>query len=155
MAMEPIELFVQRLNRVRWREKSITAEAEALIQEFLHGLRPAIQHMCLARGVSPAHAYGLTQTAGADSPEYKHAVRVLFEQGRFFGAGVRESLIVIVSSAYGWDHDPELSAFPSPWRPLLDLIQMGYTPSGDEDPDGQWVQLWIGHRGGIARYQIV
>src|SRR5262249_21686483 len=153
--MEPIEQLVERLNRVRWRTRPITPDAEALIQEFLHMVRPAIHHLCSTKGINPVDAYGWTQTAGHASPEYKHAIEVLFNRGRFFGAGVREPLILSISAAYGWDHDPDLSSFPNPWLRLLKLFEMGYSPSGEDDPDGQWVQFWVGYQGGIAKYQIV
>ncbi|MDG3005656.1 hypothetical protein [Paludisphaera mucosa] len=153
--MEPIETLVRRLNRIRWCREMITADAEALIQDFLQKVRPAIQRVLATHDVTPAHAYGLTQTAGHASPESRHAVEVVFQKGLFIGAGARESIIVAISSAYGWEHDPELSDLPNPWLPMLNSIEMGYTPSGDEDPDGQWVQLWVGHRGGIATYLIV
>jgi hypothetical protein len=153
--MESIELFVQRLNRVRWGKKTITPEAEALIQEFLHKVRPAIQHVCSTRGVSPAEAHGITITAGYGSPEYKYAIELLFKRGQFVGACARGSMILTIAAAYCWDLDPELSAFPNPWLPVLKLYEAGYSTSGEDDPKGEWVQLWVGHRDGIAKYQIV
>jgi len=153
--LEPIEHLVQRLDRVRWRSKPLTREAKAFVEEHLNLVRPVVRHLRSTQDLDVVHAYGRTQFAGSESPEYDHANAVRFEVGHLVGSGVREAIIVNISSTYGWDHDPELAGFANPWLPILKLYELGYTTSVEDDPDGNWARLCVGHKGGIEPYDII
>jgi hypothetical protein len=68
---------------------------------------------------------------------------------------VRTSLIGIIASAYCWDLDPDFRGLSNPWSSLVDLFAMGYTASGEDDPDGDGLTLTMGYKNGIASCRVI
>jgi hypothetical protein len=152
----PREQLVEWLNSIAWRgPEQITPEAEALIQDHLTKMRVVIKFLMKKREFNVVDAEGFAQCAGHDTPEQESLIDDLFSKVLFRGAGVRESLIATTVAAYCWDLDPELRHLPNPWLPLVELYGMGYTTSGDADPDGNGLTLLVGYRTGIGSYRIV
>jgi hypothetical protein len=152
----PREQLVEWLNSIEWlRPEQISPEAEALIADHLRRIRAVINEVMVKKGVTAVEAHGVAQTAGHDTPEGEALLDDLFCKVVFRGAGVRESLIGTIAAAYCWDLDPELRHLSNPWLPLVELYGMGYTTSGDDDPDGNGLALLVGYKNGIGSYRIV
>jgi hypothetical protein len=150
------EQLIEWLNSIEWlRPLQITAEAQNLIDDHLTKIRVVIKEVMTKRGVNAVDAHGIAQTAGHETPEAQSLLDDLFSKVAFRGAGVRESLIATIASAYCWYDDAELRHLPNPWAPLIDLYGMGYTTSGDDDPDGNGLTLLVGYKDGSASFRIV
>jgi hypothetical protein len=152
----PREQLVEWLNSIEWlRPEQITPQAEALIADHLAKIRTVIKDVMAKKGVNAVEAHGIAQTAGHDTPEGESLLDDLFSKVLFRGAGVRESLIANIVAGYCWDFDSELCNLPNPWLPLIELYGMGYTTSGDDDPDGNGLTLLVGYKDNSRAYRIV
>ena len=151
----PREQLVEWLNSIEWlRPEQIIPEAEALIADHLGKIRAVIEEM-MTTGVNAVEAHGFAQAAGHNTPEGDALLDDLFSKVLFRGAVVRESIICTITAAYCWDFDPELHHLPNPWLSIVELYGMGYTTSGDDDPDGNGLTLLVGYKNGIDSYRIV
>jgi hypothetical protein len=149
------EQLIERLNSIEWLEpESITPEAQRIIDDHLSKIRIVIRYIMEKQSIDAVEAHGFAQTAGHDSPEVAPLLDDLFSKVTFRGAGARWSIIATIAAAYGWKHDPDLRDFPNPWSPLLDLIDMGYTISLEDDPDGKNVSLLIFYKNSDVCYDI-
>jgi hypothetical protein len=154
--MVPREKLIEWLNSIQWlKPERVTPQAEALIQDYLVKIRKVINEVMVSAGVGAVEAHGIAQTAGHDTPEGESLLDELFSKVSFRGAGVRESLIANIAAAYCWDFDAKLRRLPNPWPSLIDLYGMGYTSSGDDDPDGKGLTLLVGYKDAFASYRIV
>jgi hypothetical protein len=152
----PREQLVDWLNSITWlRHERITSEAESLMDDHLRKIRMVIKEVMTRNGVNAVEADGIAQTAGYKTAEYEALIDDLFDKVLFRGAGVRESLIANIAAGYSWDLDPELRDLPNPWLPLIELYGMGYTSSGEDDPDGNGLTLIVGFKGGLRSYRII
>ena len=152
----PRDRVVEWLNSIEWlRPEQISPQAEVLIADHLRKIRAIIREVMMKKGVNVIEAHGIAQTAGHNTPEGEALLDDLFSKVLFRGAGVRESLISTIAAAYCWDFDPELRHLPNPWSPLVELYGMGYTTSGDDDPDGNGLTLLVGYKNGIKSYRVV
>jgi hypothetical protein len=154
--MVPREELIEWLNAIEWqRPEEITPEAEAFIGEHVRLMRPVIQELMARQEIDAVEAYGFAQSAGHDTPEGECLLDDLFTKVSFQGAGVRESLIANITACYCWELDPDLGHLPNPWTSLVELYGIGYTTSGEDDPDGQWVTLTVGFRHGERSFPII
>ncbi len=152
----PREQLVDWLNSIEWlRPDQISPEAEALITDHLRKIRAVIKEVMAKKRVNAVEADGFAQSAGHNTPEGKALLHDLFSMVVFRGAGVRTSLIATIVAGYCWDLDPELRDLPNPWLPLIELYGMGYTTSGDDDPDGNGLTLLVGYKNGVGSYRVV
>jgi hypothetical protein len=155
--MEPPADFVERLNRIEWRKpRTISPEAEALIQEHLRRIRQVIGFLIDTRGLTPSDAYAVAQAGGHDSGRYNTILDRLFEKVTFRGVGgVREALILTLASGWSWELDAELGRLENPWEPLVKLYELGYTSSFEEGADRNTMDLVVGLGEGEKLYSIV
>lgn len=154
--MRPATDLIDTLNRIEWRKPNeLSPEADALIGEFLARVQDVIKALLAAQGVPPGEAFDVIRTAGPNSVTHKQLIDDLFTKARFRGAGVRETLIFPIVSFFSWDEDPQLSQYPNPWSPLLDLYKMGYTSDFDVSPDWNEVNLIVGYDKTEKSYRIV
>lgn len=148
--------LVNWLNSIDWLSPTqISPDAKVLIDEHVAKIRRVIKEVMARKAVGVVEAHGIAQTAGAGTPEVESLLDDLFSKVVFRGAGVRESLIATIAAAYGWDYDAELCHLPNPWAPLVELYGMGYTTSGDDDPDGNGLTLLVGYGTECSSYRIV
>jgi hypothetical protein len=154
--METVPEIIQKLNGIPWRKAiTITNEAEALVQEHIRRMRAVIDHLGKTEGFHPSDAYAKAQSAGYDAPEYPAFMDRLFRDVHFRGAGTREPLILTIAGHYFWSADRDLGQLENPWTPLMQLYEMGYTSSFDEDESLQSINILIGYQGGIQTYKLV
>jgi hypothetical protein len=152
----PREHLVEWLNSIEWLSvEEISPEAEALIADHLTKIRAVIKDVMATQSVSVVDAHRFAQTAGHNSPEGNLLLDDLFKKVVFRGAGVRLALIGTIAAGYCWRYDADLRHLPNPWLPLIDLYGMGYTTSGDDDPNGDGLSLLVGYKGGIRAYRII
>jgi hypothetical protein len=153
--MDTTGKLVERINRIRWRERpEVTPEARALIDCHIVRIRPILKIIMDTKGLSPSEAHGYVQTPAHDSPEYDRVLDALFNEAKFVNAVVREPIIMTVAASEVWSLDPELSAFPNPWLPLVDLFDLGYPTSFVDSTDHQSVQLRVGLRKGTQDFPV-
>ncbi len=151
----PRTQVVEWLNAIEWRHpEKITPEAEALIADYLMKIRLVIKDVMAKKGINAVDADRFAQTAGHDTPDGIALLDDLFSKVTFKGAGVRTSLIANITAAYCWGFDRELCSLPNPWLPLLELYELGYTTSGEDDPDGNGLTLLVGYKNAIGCYRI-
>jgi hypothetical protein len=153
--MEPLTEIVQQLNHIPWRlPTSITPQAEVLIQEHIAKMRSVINYLVSTRGLAVDEAYAEAQSAGYTEPEHKTFMNTLFHDVQFRGAGVREHLILAITSYYFWEKDSELGKLENPWEPLMQLYKIGYTSSFEEE-QGQTLNLLIGYQDVVKSYKLI
>jgi hypothetical protein len=146
--------IVDYWNSIEWRKTGgISATAMDLIQLHLTRMREVVNEIRKRQDVSAIDAHGIAITAGADSEEYAKVMDALFTVD-FTNAMVREPIILVISSCYCWDVDPDLCKLQNPWQPLVDLLKLGYTTSFDDDFDSDNVTLMVGHKTGIERFAL-
>lgn len=154
--MKPPTDLIDTLNMIEWRKPTeLSSTAEALIGDFLGRVRDVIKALVAAQGVLPGEAFDVIRTAGPDSTTHQQLIDDLFTKVNFRGAGVRETLILPIVSFFSWDEDPQLSQYPNPWSPLLDLYKMGYTSDFDVSTDWKEVSLIVGYDNAEQSYHIV
>jgi hypothetical protein len=154
--MVPRESLIDWLNSIEWlRPQGITPEAQALIDDHLVKARKVTKEIMKIKRLNAVEAYGFAQTAPHDTPEGDSLLQELFTKVVFRGAGVRESLITNITAAYCWNYVPKLCPMPNPWAPIIELYGMGYTTSGDDDPDGNGLTLLVGFKNGFNSYRII
>jgi hypothetical protein len=153
--MEAIKELIERINRIRWCEREeITPEASALIECHLKRIRPIIKFITASKGLPASEAHDYALSPAHDSPEYDRVLRALFNEAEFVRARVREPLIMTIAASHVWSLDPELSAFPNPWLPLMDLYDLGYPTSYADTSDMSSVDLRVGLRDGTQDFKV-
>jgi len=154
--MKPPPDLTDKLNLIQWRKpSSLSAIGEQLVQDFLQRIRHVIGAVTANQKLSPGEAFDFARTAGPHSKIHQELVANLFAKVAFRGAGVRETIIFPVVSYYSWDEDPQLSSYPNPWAPLMELYQLGYTTDFDVAPDWSEVTLLVGYDDVEKSYRII
>jgi len=147
--------LVQQINRIRWREEAeVTPEAMALIDCHIHRIRPIVAHIVRTTGKPVAEAHGIVLAPASDTPEYRTIFDALWDEGDFTNAAAREPVILTIAADQAWHLDPQLSHFPNPWRPLVDLCELGYPVSYLDAPDHSSVHLTVGLRDGTQDFPV-
>src|SRR5687767_2702908 len=110
--MVPMDRVVEWLNGLQWRtNKDVSARAKALIEEHAERMRTLLQQITAKTGQTPGEAHSDALGAGQDTRQHDRLIDQLFDEGDFSKAGVREPMILIISSCYCWDLDKKLSKF--------------------------------------------
>ena len=154
--MVAITELVPWLNAIQWRKLyQVTPEAIVFLEEHLRRERIVLRHLLQKKKTTPSEAHSSSLTEGDDGECAKVVLDKLSKEVDFSEAGVRESLYLIITSCYCWQHDHELSQFENPWEPLLGLIGMGYAVGFDEPPDGLSVELTVGCKNKTDFFNVI
>lgn len=145
------------LNSIEWRSKDeITNEAFFLIQEHLKQVRLVLKYVMKSQQIDNAiEAHGFIQSAGHNTIEGGQLIETLFSEVSFKNAEVRTGLIATIAACYCWHLDSDLKDKTNPWIPVMDLFEMGYTVTPEDDTYAQEVSLAVGYKNKDSLFLIM
>lgn len=155
MIEERIGEIQRRLGAIPWHSaREVTPEAEVLVREHVARMRKVLTHLAATSGRSSLDAYSDAQSAGYAAEEYGPFLDMLFKRVDYGAAPAKEPLILTIASHYFWQRDPELGHLEDPWAPLLQLYEMGYTSTFEQDDEAETLDVVIEHSNGSQSYRL-
>jgi hypothetical protein len=134
MKQESTEEIVRKLNTFPWGEaQSISESADRLAEEHVRRMKAVVSYAQNTHRMSPSKTYADAQSAGYDAPGYNDLIDALFDMDALRGLPAREHIILAVAARYFWDDDSMLGALENPWISVLQLYELGYQSSFEED----------------------
>ncbi len=156
MTLDELSDIQKRLNAIGWYSaRTITPKAEELVKEHIARMTRVFDHLLRVEKKSPLVAYSDAQSAGYSAEMHDEFFDAVHDGVDLGQVPSKMPIVLSLVAHYFWKDDPDLGHLDDPWEPVVELFELGYTATFDQDDHTETLDFVLEYPGHRKHYPLV